>query len=167
MTGAGHEAQPAGDLEDASAEAPSRYAGIVTRGVAIVIDGAALALAFSILTASVGVALSLFIDLDPGATATVVGALGGWAVIVSAYFTICWSSAGQTLGMRLMGIRVERASGDGLGVPRAFLRFLALSAQIGPFFPGLLMVLVTRRRRAAHDLVARTVVVYTDLPDDR
>jgi uncharacterized RDD family membrane protein YckC len=143
----------------------TRYAGIVTRGVAIVIDGAALALAFSILTASIGLALSLFVEVDPGATATVIGALGGWAVIVSIYFTICWSSAGQTLGMRLMGIRVERITGEGLGVLRAFLRFLALSAQIGPLFVGLLLVLVHPRRRAAHDLLARTVVVYTDAPD--
>lgn len=143
-----------------------RYAGIVTRGVAIVIDGAALALAFSILTASVGFALSLFVDIDAGATSTVVGALGGWAVIVSVYFTVCWSAGGQTLGMRLMGLRVERVTGEGLGALRAFLRFLALSALIGPLFPGLLLVLVHPRRRALHDLLTRTVVVYTDAPDD-
>ncbi len=152
-------------MSDAGAAPASRYAGIVTRGVAVVIDGAALALTFSILTASIGLALSLFIDVDAGATATVIGAVGGWAVLVSAYFTVCWSQGGQTLGMRLMGIRVERTSGgsDKLGALRAFLRFIALSAQIGPLFPGLLLVLVTRDRRAAHDLLTRTAVVYTDV----
>jgi uncharacterized RDD family membrane protein YckC len=142
------------------------YAGIVTRTVAIAIDGGLLLVGSSITTAVIGLVLSVFFDVDTTNTTALVGALGSWTVLASLYFTLCWAAAGQTLGMRLMGLRVQRASGDPIRAWRAALRTLLLAAFVGPLFPGLLLVLVHPRRRAVHDLLAGTVVVYTDDASD-
>jgi len=134
------------------------YAGIVTRSVAIMIDGGLLALTSTIMTAVVGLGLAVFFGVDPTNTTTALG----WTVLASTYFTLCWAAAGQTLGMRLMGLRVVRASGATLTVGRALLRTVLLAVFVGPLFLGLLLVLVHPRRRAVHDLLAGTVVIYTD-----
>ncbi|MBO9532005.1 MAG: RDD family protein [Solirubrobacteraceae bacterium] len=152
---------------DAAPAAPgpddrSPYGGVVTRGVALLIDAALLAVISSFITGALGLILSLFTDLDTTDTPAIIGALGSWALLVTGYFTLCWSAGGQTLGMRLMGLRVRRASKDEApGLLRALLRFFAMSAT-GPLLVSVLVILFHPRRRGLHDLIAGTVVVYTD-----
>ena len=67
---------------------------------------------------------------------------------------------------RLMGIRVLKVNLKPMGLVRSYARFLALSICMGPLILGQLLVLVTPRRRALHDLMVRTVVVYTDVEAD-
>lgn len=146
-----------------SANPPTNhYAGLVTRAVALAIDAATLSLVVSILTAVVGLIISLFTKVDTGSSGAILGALGSWTVIVAAYFTFCWAAAGQTLGQHVMQIRVQRVNGQRMGLLRSYARFLALSLCMGPLILGQLLVLFTPRRRALHDLMVRTVVVYTD-----
>jgi uncharacterized RDD family membrane protein YckC len=146
---------------DGAPEHPA-YAGIVTRTVAIGIDAGLLLLSSTILTAVIGLVLSVLFNVDTTNTTAVLGALFSWTILASLYFTICWAAAGQTLGMRLMGLQVVRESGKPIGFARAFLRVVVLTFLIGPFFLGLLLVLVHPKRRAVHDLATGTVVIYTD-----
>ena len=80
-----------------------------------------------------------------------------WSI---SYFTFFWSTTGQTPGNRVMSIEVRGVQGERLSLRRAFVRVLALPLSVIPFGAGLWLILVDRRRRALHDQIARTVVVY-------
>jgi uncharacterized RDD family membrane protein YckC len=75
-----------------------------------------------------------------------------------------WTVAGQTPGMRVMGLRlvVGRDGNQRPGAGRALLRVAALAIAIVPFFAGFLPVLFDGRRRAIQDMVAGTVVRLDD-----
>jgi pimeloyl-ACP methyl ester carboxylesterase/uncharacterized RDD family membrane protein YckC len=140
------------------------FAGVCSRGVALGLDAA-----LAQLLALVGVATVLVVASLVGASRTgaLVGTFTGvaWFVIVVAYFTGFWSSAGQTPGMRLMGVRVATMDGHRPSLARSLLRLVGLFLAIAPAFIGFLPALVDRRRRALQDFIARTVVVY-DEDDD-
>jgi uncharacterized RDD family membrane protein YckC len=150
--------------ERVSAGGSTGYGGLPSRGLAFVAD---LGLTFAIgllVAAAVGLAASLVGDLRP---AWLVGALAGsaWTLLNAAYFGFFWTVAGQTPGMRLLGLRVRRKDGVEIGSGRALVRFVALLVSIAPLFAGFLPALVDRRRRAFHDYVAGTVVTAESAED--
>ena len=67
---------------------------------------------------------------------------------------------GQTPGMRLMYLRVVDARGEPPHFVRALIRVPALALAIIPLGAGFIPVFFDARRRGAHDMVARTVVVH-------
>ncbi|MGF9754249.1 RDD family protein [Microvirga sp. 0TCS3.31] len=72
------------------------------------------------------------------------------------YLTVTWWMAGRSIGDHLWGIRVTTRQGGPLGLVRAFARAVMCAA-----FPvGLLWCAIDRDRRALHDLVLRTSVIY-------
>ena len=72
------------------------------------------------------------------------------------YLTVTWWMAGRSIGDHLWGIRVTTRQGEQLGLARAFARAVMCAA-----FPvGLLWCAIDRDRRALHDLVLRTSVIY-------
>jgi len=76
------------------------------------------------------------------------------------YFTTSESSArGATYGKRLFGLRVVSEKGDRLTFARASVRYFAKILSAAPLFLGFVMVVVTQRRQALHDLIAETLVV--------
>jgi uncharacterized RDD family membrane protein YckC len=81
---------------------------------------------------------------------------------VATYFVLFWSTAGQTPGMRLMGLRVMTPRGEHPGVARSVVRLIGLGLAIVPLFLGFLPVLVDARRRGLHDFLAGTVVLYAE-----
>jgi uncharacterized RDD family membrane protein YckC len=81
-----------------------------------------------------------------------------WTV---AYFVFFWSASGQTPGNRLLGLRVaHRRTGRPLRARRALLRVLAVPLSALPLCAGFLLILIEPRRRALHDVLTGTVVVY-------
>ena len=93
-----------------------------------------------------------------------VGALlaSGWMLVVGTYFVLFWSSAGQTPGMRLLGVRVHGPAGDPPSISRSVVRLVGLVLAIVPMFAGFIPVLFTERRRGLPDFLAGTVVLYDD-----
>jgi uncharacterized RDD family membrane protein YckC len=81
-----------------------------------------------------------------------------WAL---GYFVVFWSANGQTPGDRLLEIAVRDAR---TGLPpsprRALLRLLALPLSALPLCAGFLLIVFDSRRRALHDRLVGTVVVY-------
>jgi len=106
------------------------------------------------------VGLSLF--HLPHDVEVVLAAIGAAAAVAWAigYFTFFWSTTGQTPGDRMLSIEVRRENGEGLHASRAFVRVLALPLSVIPFGAGMVLILFDRRRRALHDLLVGTVVVY-------
>jgi uncharacterized RDD family membrane protein YckC len=145
-----------------AASAPGNpHAGLVGRGVAFAIDLAVANGVYLIGAALAGLAASLVGELRPTWLAGVLLAIG-WTLVVGGYFVLFWTAAGQTPGMRVMGMRVIHGQGDPPGLARAALRFVGLLLAIVPLFAGFLPMLVDLRRRGLQDYVAGTVVRYTD-----
>jgi uncharacterized RDD family membrane protein YckC len=135
------------------------YAGIATRGIALAIDAAIANGIVLLIAALVALVSSLVGELRPQWLAAAL-ACAGWALLVGGYFTIFWTTTGQTPGMRLMRVRVMTARGERLHVARALIRLVGLVLAIIPLFAGFLPVLIDSRRRALQDLLAGTVVVH-------
>ena len=151
-----------------------RVAGFPRRVAAVLIDGVLL-LAFTVgVTLVVGLLLHVplpswqelgpdllvagILDRNPMA----VGAVGlflGMAGLYELYFA---GIAGQTPGMRFLGIRVISQRGMAPGPGRGLLRLLALIPSVGPAGLGWLWAIFDRERRALHDHLAGTYVILDD-----
>jgi len=139
------------------------FGGVATRGLALLVDSLAVAAISLLVGAAAGLVGSLVGGIRPHWLAGIL--LGGAGAIVAAgYFTLFWSTAGQTPGMRLMHVRVltERRRDRHLTLARAFVRTFGLALAIVPCFAGFLPALFDARRRALPDYLAGTVVVYDD-----
>jgi len=77
------------------------------------------------------------------------------------YFAYSWAASGKTFGMALLGVRVVQSDGADAGARRAAVRTLALPLSFLIFGLGFVGILLGRQRRALHDVIAGTVVVYS------
>jgi uncharacterized RDD family membrane protein YckC len=137
------------------------FAGIVTRALALAADAFATILIYLGIVGVVALIASLVGGLRPQWLVGVL-LLVGWVVIAGGYFVLFWSSAGQTLGMRLLRLRVRTAAGDPPSVGRSIVRVIGLVLAIVPLFLGFVPVLFDERRRGLADFMAGTTVVYDD-----
>jgi uncharacterized RDD family membrane protein YckC len=142
--------------------APS-YAGLVTRTLAFALDVAIIDVVALVTGAVVALGLSALDLPDTVKTVlAVVGAAAG-ALWTIGYFAWFWSASGQTPGDRVLGLRVLSArTGEPIAFGRAVLRVFALVLSALPFCLGFVMILFDDRRRALHDRLVKTVVIYHD-----
>ncbi|HWH95137.1 MAG TPA: RDD family protein [Baekduia sp.] len=148
------------DVLTAEADATNKYAGVVSRAIALGIDAAIVQGTLLIVAALLALIAALVGGLDLGPAAQ---ALAGaaWVVATAAYFVIWWSISGQTPGQRAMRLAVLTTDGNRPpNIIRSIVRVLWLGICILPLFAGFLPALVDDRRRGLHDLVAGTVVVH-------
>ncbi len=145
-----------------------RYAGLVSRGVARALDMVLLAL----LIAGGSWLVRQFFGIDPEHCSP---DTGWWhlrarvcryfpyvvpvagVIIPPLYRIIFFVIAGQTLGMGVMGLRLLREDGRRVRMRQALKRVAAFYVTLGL---GSFLIPLTARRRALHDIVAGTVVVY-------
>ena len=80
-----------------------------------------------------------------------------WAFV---YFAYPLAASGRTLGMAIVGVRAVRADGSDINGTHAVVRVLALPLSFLLFGLGFLLIVLRRDRRALHDLIASTAVVY-------
>ena len=136
-------------------------AGIVTRLAANTVDG--LVVGTTVLGAYVGYAAIRFVVAprdfrlpDPSLFWFVLG----FFELLVVYLTAAWWISGRTIGDHVMGVRVVTGKRSRLRFGRSFARAVLCAC-----FPvGLLWCAVNRERRAVHDLLLRTSVVYDWLP---
>ena len=109
--------------------------------------------------AMVDVVSNLVGGLRPSWLEAAIASVGATVGAVT-YLVVFWTVAGQTPGMRAMGLRlvVGRDGTQPPGAGRALLRVVGLAIAIVPFFAGFLPILFDRRRRAIQDMLAGTVV---------
>jgi uncharacterized RDD family membrane protein YckC len=136
------------------------YAGAVSRLAAFAVDIGIIWLAFTIGAAAVSLAGQFFtghpftFDKHQIAGAVV---LVAWGFV---YFAYQWSLGGKTVGNALLGVQVVRADGAPLPPGKAALRTLVLPLSFLCLGLGLVGIVVQRERRALHDLIAGTAMVY-------
>lgn len=136
------------------------YAGGVTRLIAIALDLVITVVIFNLAISATDWLLARFVGVDVNPS----GGSPAWIVLLLAwqfvYFAYCWTLSGKTPAMALLGLRVVRGDGSDLERSRAALR--ALTLPLGAFLFGLgyIGIVFGRRRRALHDVIADTAVVY-------
>jgi uncharacterized RDD family membrane protein YckC len=144
---------------------PAQYVGLVTRALAFAIDAAIINAVAILVTAVVGLALSVITVPEAVRVATI--AIGGVAYLLWSvgYFVGFWTATGQTPAARMLRFRVCTSALEPVRMRRALVRFVGLVLAAIPLFAGFLIMLVDDRRRGLHDRLARTVVV--EAPPER
>ena len=148
------------------ADSGERAAGIVSRGVAAVLDLCIVAVLLALMY--VGLLLAR-LALNPGAFRfpaldMVFSTAVGFGVAVL-YLAGCWAVSGRTAGAVVMGLVVVGRRGGRLTPVTALLRAAAYVV-----FPvGLIWVAVDRRRRSLQDIAFGSRVIYArlSLPADQ
>lgn len=141
---------------------PVRNVGLVTRGLAALLDGAILNGIFLGAAALLGVVISALFETDHVSTAGIAFGAGAWILASSVYALIFWSLAGQTPGMRILSIRIEKDGSRRLGLRVARRRLAGAFLALIPLGLGFLGVITRDDRRGYHDRRAGTVVVRVD-----
>ncbi|MDQ2952072.1 MAG: RDD family protein [Chloroflexota bacterium] len=124
-------------------------AGWWTRVLAILIDWIGLGIVSAVLASLTG------------GDATGTGANGLSTLLGLAYFCYFWSSygKGQTLGMRVLNIRVVKTDGSQLDLIGAFIRYIGLFVSIICLFIGVIWAAFDGQKQGWHDKIAGTYVV--------
>jgi uncharacterized RDD family membrane protein YckC len=138
-------------------EEPERFVGVVTRAISWVLD----AIAINLVAIVSGLGAELIFSIFPVSPsfASVLKPIAGVAYIVwaAAYFVVFWSWTGQTLGARMMQIRLLTAKGDRVKPIWALVRWIGMNLAMIPLFAGFAPILVGRR--GFPDWLAHTEVV--------
>jgi uncharacterized RDD family membrane protein YckC len=148
-----------------------RATGFGRRFVAALVDGlllSSISLVVTLVTALVlGAPLPHMREIGPDLLVAgildrnpmAVGAIGLFAGLTILYELYGAGMAGQTLGMRLVRIRVIGSRGRPPGAVRGLIRVLAFVPSVLPGGLGWLWALFDREHRALHDHLAGTYVI--------
>ena len=148
-------------MADRDAGLQGHYAGIMTRAAAFVIDIGIIVLSFAVAGQALDYLVTAVFDADFSLKTTSFVpdvALVVWAVV---YFAYPVALGGRTLGMSILGLKVVRADGSHVNGRHATLRVIALPLSFLLLWFGILLIVLRRDRRALHDLIAGTAVVYS------
>jgi uncharacterized RDD family membrane protein YckC len=137
------------------------YAGFASRFLAFAVDVAILTAGFILILAAVNFVVSIVTGKSTNFSrhdTWVVVAYVIWAFI---YFAHWWGLNGKTPGGGLFGVQVLTDDGRDVSGRRAIGRTLAFPLSFLILCLGFLGILLGDRRRALHDVIAGTVVVYS------
>jgi uncharacterized RDD family membrane protein YckC len=139
---------------------PTDRAGAVSRGLAMVVDGVFVNLAFTAFVALVTLVANTFGGNGEGGTglAIAVGSTA-WLSFGAIYLVGFWSLVGETPGMRFLGIRLSE---DRLSPRRSFRRLVGLGLSVLTFGIGFLGIVFRENRRAWEDRFSGSEVLYDE-----
>ena len=136
------------------------YAGFASRFIAFVFDCVLSIAVFELTLAAISFAASVLtgtsIHWNRG-NLWVVIAFFAWEFF---YYAYSWTVSGRTPGMMILGVQVVGQGGTRVGAQRGLVRTLAFPLSFILLGLGFLGILLGRDRRALHDVIAGTVVVY-------
>jgi uncharacterized RDD family membrane protein YckC len=143
-----------------SVSAQGQYAGSVSRFLAYAIDLTASSAVFALGLAAISYVAKVVtgheVSWNKGNVIVAV-VFVAWEFL---YFGYSWAASGRTFGMAALGIRVVMADGAPVEPRRGVLRALVFPLSFLLCGLGFLGILVQRERRALHDLIAGTAVIY-------
>jgi uncharacterized RDD family membrane protein YckC len=138
---------------------PTDRVGAVTRALATGIDALIVNLAFSGLAAVAALIVSALTGGNGVSELALVFGTGAWLLLAGFYLVSFWSLAGQTLGMRFLGIRLG-VEGAGLPVRNSIRRLVGGTLAVLTLGIGFLGILFDERRRGWQDRMAGVDVLY-------
>lgn len=123
--------------------------GFWVRFFAIFIDGLGVGIVSNIISGATGAGA---MSTSSSSINTLLGIL---------YFCYFWSAqgGGQTLGMRVLNIKVVRTDGSALTILQAFIRYIGLFVSIACLFIGVIWAAFDANKQGWHDKIASTYVV--------
>ncbi len=148
-----------------------KVAGFWRRALAFAVDGAMLLMLFGVLTSLAAVLLhrplpklsqlgpDYLVDVAVNGDALTLTGLGLFGVLALSYFAVFHGLVGQTVGKRLLGIRVIDGFGERLSVGRSLLRSFGYVASSLLLLLGFLWIGFDREKRGLHDWIADTYVI--------
>ncbi len=147
----------ADEIRPATIHETTAYQGVAIRFVALLIDSIILWIVFAILGFLFGVFNSGFY-LSPRV------ALSGWGIVAFiiyiAYFTYLEGTRGQTIGKRVMGLKVVREDGGSIDMGAAFVRnILRVIDGLFAYLVGAILIWTSHKKQRLGDRAANTVVV--------
>src|SRR4051794_33256711 len=139
---------------------PTNRAGVVTRGAAFVIDAVIINLFFTVIAGAATLLATFFGGSGDGVPR---GALAAgsfiWLSVVGTYLVGFWSLAGQTPGMRFLGIRLNERR---LPLRRSIRRLIGMGLSVITFGIGFLGIVFGESRRSWADRMGHTEVIYEE-----
>jgi uncharacterized RDD family membrane protein YckC len=158
---AGGDATPSGPPIIVRESLQGKYSGFASRFAAFAVDVGVSLGVFMLALAAISFAAKVLTGKDiawnRGDTWVVI-AYAVWAFI---YFAYSWAASGRTAGMALFGVRVVRDDGTDASGRRAVVRTLALPLSFLLLGLGFVGILLGNQRRALHDVIAGTAVIYS------
>lgn len=139
---------------------PTNHAGAVSRALAMIVDGVFVNLGFTAVAAIATLVASAF-GLGGGEVSNYAIAVGStaWLALGGLYLVSFWSLAGQTPGMRFVGIRLGEHR---LPLGRSIKRLIGLGLSVLTFGIGFLGVVFGEKRRGWDDRFSDVDVVYDE-----
>lgn len=151
-----------------------QYAGIVTRGVAVIIDLAIITTSLLLFTWGYNTLLD-FVGIPTTCTTAdemgllyygvCLGANGiQWTVTIllaPLYHLFFWTLGGQTPGKALMGVRIVRLDGQAMTIGRSVRRLIGYGVCTASLGVGFAWAVIDDRRQGWDDKLAGTVVLYS------
>jgi uncharacterized RDD family membrane protein YckC len=135
-------------------------AGFASRFIAFIVDCAVSIGVFMLVLSAASFAASVLTGSPihwSRADTWVIVAFFAWEFL---YYAFYWTGTGKTPGMLLLGVQVVGQDGTSVGTRRGLLRTLAFPLSFLLLGLGFLGILLQHDRRALHDLIADTAVVY-------
>ncbi len=138
----------------------TRYGGFWRRAVAFLIDNVLLNTAATLVMMIGLIAVGVEADpIDTGTGPLFVAYYGTAGLMNLFYFTYFHGTTGQTVGKRILGLRVVRLSGEPMTLGAAFLRWVGYIVSGLVFYLGFLWIAFDARKQGWHDKIAGTCVV--------
>ena len=142
----------------------AEYAGLMHRSLAITIDHIILGIIAIIISMPIG--LSTLFSTDKISPFMMLANMFSWigaivVVISILYFLYFESTTGQTLGKRMVGIKVVKENGKKLSFGDALIRTVFRIIDMLPvaYIIGFIVILVSQKKQRVGDVVAKTIVV--------
>jgi uncharacterized RDD family membrane protein YckC len=137
------------------------YAGPVTRAAAYALDAFASVASYGLVLSLVAFLWQLLRrdELTLPAESSFLW-LVGLVLWIFVYFAGAWAVAAKTPGMAVLGLRVVQRDGGDLATRHAVVRALAFPLGALTAGIGYLGIVFGNERRALHDVLAGTTVVY-------
>jgi uncharacterized RDD family membrane protein YckC len=140
--------------------AQGNYAGSVSRFVAYAIDLLASTAVFALALAAISYVVKIVTGKQVSWNRQDILVVIFYVAWEFFYFGYSWAVSGRTFGMAVLGIQVVRADGAPAEPRRGVVRALVFPLSFLLLGLGFLGILVQRERRALHDLIAGTAVIY-------
>lgn len=152
---------PASPPAAARVSLQGRYAGFASRFVAFVLDEGAATGVFALALAVISFAATVLTGQSIHWNRSDLWLSLGFIIWQFIYFAYSWAASGKTFGMAVFGVRVLRQDGTDASWREAVVRTVALPLSFLLFGLGFAGILLGGQRRALHDVIAGTVVVYS------
>lgn len=138
--------QPIQENSQTPYESSYEYGGFWIRFLAVFLDGLIVGLPMSIIFGA--------ISLSIGTNISYIGSL--LMVVYIIYFE---GTTGQTLGKKIVGVKVIGYDGNTIGIPMAILRYIGKIVSTIILMIGYIMAAFDSKKQALHDRIAKTYVI--------